>query len=72
MIGIITERHAEDWKVDIACHQPATLSMYSFENATRRNRPNLNVSVALPVDRYRYRAINLLSLAKQRFAYLDY
>lgn len=43
VIGIVTERHAEDWKVDIACHQPATLSMYNFENVTRRNRPNINV-----------------------------
>jgi exosome complex component RRP40 len=43
VIGIITEKHAEEWKVDIGCHQFATLSAMAFEGATKRNRPNLNV-----------------------------
>jgi exosome complex component RRP40 len=44
VIGIITEKHADEWKVDIGCHQLATLSAMAFEGATKRNRPNLNVS----------------------------
>mmetsp|Transcript_6611 Transcript_6611/g.15904 ORF Transcript_6611/g.15904 Transcript_6611/m.15904 type:complete len:233 (+) Transcript_6611:165-863(+) len=43
VIGIITERHGESFNVDVRAAFPATLPMLSFEGATRRNRPNLQV-----------------------------
>lgn len=43
VIGIVTERLGEGFKVDIGTHQPATLSIYQFEGGTKRNRPNLAV-----------------------------
>eukprot|EP01127_Copromyxa_protea_P017046 TRINITY_DN5162_c0_g1_i1.p1 TRINITY_DN5162_c0_g1~~TRINITY_DN5162_c0_g1_i1.p1 ORF type:complete len:234 (+),score=23.52 TRINITY_DN5162_c0_g1_i1:15-716(+) len=43
VLGIITSRLTESWKVDIGCHEHATLSMYSFEGATKKNRADLPV-----------------------------
>eukprot|EP01126_Amoeba_proteus_P041394 TRINITY_DN444_c0_g1_i4.p1 TRINITY_DN444_c0_g1~~TRINITY_DN444_c0_g1_i4.p1 ORF type:complete len:165 (-),score=26.12 TRINITY_DN444_c0_g1_i4:94-588(-) len=43
VVGIITNKLAESWNVDIGCHDTASLSMYSFEGATKKNRPNLPV-----------------------------
>ena len=41
VIGIITEKLSEGWKVDIGSSQVATLSIYAFEGGTKRNRPAL-------------------------------
>lgn len=43
VIGIVTAKLTESWKVDIGVHEFATLSMYSFEGATKKNRPDLSV-----------------------------
>lgn len=42
VIGIIIEKYAEHLVVDIQGPSKAILPVLSFENATRRNRPNLN------------------------------
>jgi exosome complex component RRP40 len=41
-VGVIIEKHAETFLVDIGAPFPAVLNTLSFENATRRNRPNLS------------------------------
>ncbi|GAM23353.1 hypothetical protein SAMD00019534_065280 [Acytostelium subglobosum LB1] len=43
VIGIITEKHAESFKVDIGSSSQALLSAYSFEGATKNNKPLLSV-----------------------------
>ncbi|PVV01227.1 hypothetical protein BB560_004364 [Smittium megazygosporum] len=43
IIGTVVARTAEGYKVDIGSAQPANLNGLSFENATKRNRPNLSV-----------------------------
>jgi len=43
VIGLILERHGDNYKVDIGSAHPATLSSLSFEGATRKNRPNFKV-----------------------------
>jgi hypothetical protein len=43
VIGTVTERHAESYKLDIGAAHPATLSATAFEGATKRNRPNILV-----------------------------
>ena len=43
VIGIVSERHSENFVVDICGPFAATLPVLSFEGATRRNRPNLQV-----------------------------
>ncbi|PRP86152.1 hypothetical protein PROFUN_03139 [Planoprotostelium fungivorum] len=41
VIGIITERHGDNYKVDIGCSQVATLSILAFEGASRKNKLNI-------------------------------
>ena len=43
VIGIVTERHAENYRVDINSFQDACLPSLSFENATKRHKPNLAI-----------------------------
>lgn len=43
MVGVIVDRHAEGWKVDIGAAQLASLPALAFEGATKRNRPPLVV-----------------------------
>ncbi len=42
MVGIVLERHAENFVVDIGAPFPAVLNFLAFEGATRRNRPKLS------------------------------
>lgn len=44
MLGIIVGRPA-NFRVDIGAHVTANLSDVAFEGATKRNKPNLKVSV---------------------------
>lgn len=44
VLGIITARHAEGYRVDIGTSQSASLDGLAFEGATKRNKPNLKVS----------------------------
>ncbi|QSL64561.1 hypothetical protein MERGE_001862 [Pneumocystis wakefieldiae] len=43
VIGQIMIRHSEGYKVDIGSIRQAQLGVLAFENATRKNRPNLQV-----------------------------
>ncbi|GAA5935445.1 exosome non-catalytic core subunit RRP40 [Sporobolomyces koalae] len=43
VLGIITARHAEGYRVDIGSAQPASLDGLAFEGATKRNKPNLKI-----------------------------
>ncbi|XP_014681398.1 PREDICTED: exosome complex component RRP40-like [Priapulus caudatus] len=43
VIGIVTAKQGDVFKVDIGSSEPASLSFMAFEAATKRNRPNLNV-----------------------------
>lgn len=43
VIGVVTERHGESFKVDIGGAHAATLPMLAFEGATKKNRPDLKV-----------------------------
>jgi exosome complex component RRP40 len=43
VIGIISGRAGEGWRVDIGAAHSATLDGLAFEGATKRNKPNLKV-----------------------------
>ncbi len=43
VVGVITERYAENYHVHIHAAFPAQLPALAFEGATRRNKPNLQV-----------------------------
>eukprot|EP00008_Paramoeba_atlantica_P013222 CAMPEP_0201479152 /NCGR_PEP_ID=MMETSP0151_2-20130828/3873_1 /ASSEMBLY_ACC=CAM_ASM_000257 /TAXON_ID=200890 /ORGANISM="Paramoeba atlantica, Strain 621/1 / CCAP 1560/9" /LENGTH=197 /DNA_ID=CAMNT_0047860503 /DNA_START=146 /DNA_END=736 /DNA_ORIENTATION=+ len=43
VIGVVVEKHSEDFKVDLGCADLATLPCLAFEGASRKNRPNLVV-----------------------------
>ncbi|GAA5960148.1 hypothetical protein JCM3765_002486 [Sporobolomyces pararoseus] len=43
VLGIITARHSEGFKVDIGSSQFASLDSLAFEGATKRNKPNLKI-----------------------------
>jgi len=43
IIGIITEKHPDNYKVDIGSASPATLGTLAFDGASKKNKPNLNV-----------------------------
>lgn len=43
MLGVITARHAEGYRVDIGSSQYAALDALAFEGATKRSKPNLKV-----------------------------
>jgi len=43
VIGIVVEKHAESFKVDIGSSSNALLSAYSFEGATKSNKPLISV-----------------------------
>lgn len=43
VIGIITHKSGDNFRVDIGGSEPASLSYLSFEGATKRNRPDVKV-----------------------------
>ncbi|KAG8754039.1 exosome non-catalytic core subunit rrp40 [Serendipita sp. 396] len=43
VVGVVTARMGEAYRVDIGSAHPATLDALAFEGATKRNRPNLRV-----------------------------
>eukprot|EP00244_Chara_vulgaris_P013216 TRINITY_DN7395_c0_g4_i1.p1 TRINITY_DN7395_c0_g4~~TRINITY_DN7395_c0_g4_i1.p1 ORF type:complete len:239 (+),score=36.46 TRINITY_DN7395_c0_g4_i1:89-805(+) len=47
VIGVVTERRGELYALDIFGPTTANLPTLAFENATRRNRPNLQVGAAV-------------------------
>lgn len=48
VVGIVTGRQGEAFKVDIGTAQVAQLSQYAFEGATKQMKPRLEVSFACP------------------------
>jgi len=44
VIGIVSDRQGEGWRVDIGSAHQASLDGLAFEGASRRNRPNLKVN----------------------------
>jgi len=47
VIGVITGRSGEGWRVDIGSAHPASLDGLAFEGATKRNKPSLKVGSLL-------------------------
>lgn len=47
VIGVVTARSGDVFKVDCGASEQASLSYLAFEGATKRNRPNVQVSTAL-------------------------
>jgi exosome complex component RRP40 len=43
VVGIVSARQGEGWRVDIGSAHQASLDGLAFEGASRRNRPNLKV-----------------------------
>lgn len=43
VIGIVTHKMGDIFKVDVGSSCPATLSYLSFENATKKNRPKVEI-----------------------------
>ena len=43
VVGIVSARQGEGWRVDIGSAHHASLDGLAFEGASRRNRPNLKV-----------------------------
>ncbi|KAH9983345.1 exosome complex exonuclease RRP40 [Russula compacta] len=44
VVGIVSARQGEGWRVDIGSAHQASLGGLAFEGASRRNRPNLKVN----------------------------
>lgn len=47
IIGIVTAKAGDIFKVDVGGSEQASLSYLAFEGATKRNRPNVQVSFLL-------------------------
>uniref|UniRef100_G1Q6E6 K Homology domain-containing protein n=1 Tax=Myotis lucifugus TaxID=59463 RepID=G1Q6E6_MYOLU len=45
VIGIVTAKSGDIFKVDVGGSEPASLSYLAFEGATKRNRPNVQVMI---------------------------
>ena len=43
VIGVVTAKMGDTFRVDIGTAEPASLSYLAFEGATKRNRPSVNV-----------------------------
>lgn len=43
VVGIVTQKSGDIYKVDIAASEQATLSYLAFEGATKKNRPDIQV-----------------------------
>lgn len=43
VVGIVTQKLGETFKVDIGASEPASLSYLAFEGASKRNRPDVQV-----------------------------
>ena len=47
VIGVISQRQGESYRVDIGSAYMASLDGLAFEGATKRNKPNLRVNSIL-------------------------
>ena len=46
VIGVVTQKVGEGYRVDIGSAHPASLDGLAFEGATKRNKPNLKVRLS--------------------------
>jgi len=46
VIGVVTAKGGDIFRVDIGTSEPASLSYLAFEGATKRNRPDVKVVLA--------------------------
>ena len=65
MIGIVTTKSGDVFKVDVGGSEQASLSYLAFEGATKRNRPN--VQVGLTITSYKNMARLMLLTFSKRF-----
>jgi exosome complex component RRP40 len=49
VIGVVSQRQGEGYRVDVGSAHSATLDGLAFEGATKRNKPNLKVNHLLSV-----------------------
>ena len=61
VIGVVTAKTGDLFRVDIGTSQPASLSYLAFEGATKRNRPNVNVGDIVYAKVCQLLAIEILS-----------
>ena len=61
MIGIVTNRGSDSYKVDIGGAMPASLPSLSFEGATKKNKPNIQVKSFLMLPFEIFRIVTRLS-----------
>ncbi|XP_058815028.1 exosome complex component RRP40 [Topomyia yanbarensis] len=47
VIGIVSQKAGDIFRVDISASEPASLSYMAFEGATKKNRPDVNVGDAI-------------------------
>jgi len=47
VIGVVTQKLADSWKLEIGSADLATISYLAFEGATKRNRPNVQMGDVL-------------------------
>lgn len=47
VLGTVRQKQGDFYSVDIGAPFPAMLNVLAFENATRRNRPNLEIGTVL-------------------------
>lgn len=75
VIGIVSARQGEGWRVDIGSAHQASLDGLAFEGASRRNRPNLKVRwvliFVLPDCEVNRRQVNSLVYARVSLAHKD-
>jgi exosome complex RNA-binding protein Rrp4 len=65
VIGIVTTKSGDVFKVDVGGSEQASLSYLAFEGATKRNRPN--VQVGLTITSYKNMARRMLLTFSKRF-----
>lgn len=73
VVGIVSARQGEGWRVDIGAAHQASLDGLAFEGASRRNRPNLKVrsSYIEQVPNANINQINALVYARVSLAHKD-
>lgn len=50
MLGIVTQKAGDIFRVDIGSSELAGLSYLSFEGSTKRNRPDVKVSTSCHIE----------------------
>lgn len=47
VVGVVVQKSGDIFKVDIGASEPASLSYLAFENATKKNRPDVQIGDAI-------------------------